>query len=98
MLLLCPQVMLMPFAVSEEISYMHIAQSAIIDWTLISDPHLLETFTSMNSINGCLEDFATMDSSAKENDVHILRLQQALAKALAATVSFVHCCSTFEVN
>ena len=39
MLLTCPQVMLMPFAVSEEIRYKHIAQSAISDMTLVSDPH-----------------------------------------------------------
>ena len=52
----------------------------------------------MNSINGCPEDFATIDSSAKENDVHIPRLHQALAKALGATVGDVNRCSTFQVN
>ena len=30
--------------------------------------------------------------------MHILRLHQALAKALGATVGVVNCCSTFEVN
>ena len=98
MLLPCPEVMLMLFAVSEEIRYMHIAQSAITDLTLVSDPHLLENFAPMSSINGCPEDFATIDSSAKENDVHISRLHQALAKGLGATVGDVNCCSTFEVN
>ena len=98
MLLPCPEVMLMPFEVSEEIRYTHVARSAITDLTLISDPHLLETFAPMNSINGCPEDFATIDSSAKENDVHIPRLHQALAKALGATVGNLNCCSTFEVN
>ena len=34
MLLPCPEVMLMPFAVSEEIRYTHIARSAITDLTL----------------------------------------------------------------
>ena len=67
MLLPCPQIMLMPFAVSEEIRYTHIAQSAITHLTLASDPHLLETFASMNSINGCPEHFATIDSSSNDD-------------------------------
>jgi len=95
MLLPCPEVMLMPFAVSQEIRYTHIAQNAIPDLTLVSDPHLLEPFDLKNSINGCPEDFATIDSSAKDNNVHIPRLHQALAKALGATVSDVNRCSTF---
>lgn len=98
MLLPCPQVMLLPFAVSEAIRYRHIAQSAITDMTLVSDPHILEPFASMNSINDCPEDFATIDSLAKENDVHIPQLHQALAKALGASVGVVNCCSTFEVD
>ena len=73
----------MLFAVSEKISDMHIAQSAITKLTLISDPRLFETFASMNSINGCPEDFATIDSSSKENDVHIPPLHKLLPRLLA---------------
>ena len=90
--------MLMPFAASEEIMYRHIAQGAISDMTLVSDPHILEPFASMNIINDCPEDFATIDSLAKENDVHIPQLHQALANALGAPVGVVNRCSTFEVN
>ena len=97
MLLPCPQVMLMPCAASEEIYYRRIAQSAISDMTLVSDRQILEPFASTNIINEC-PDFATIDSVAKENEVHIPQLHQALANALGATVGVVNCCSTFEVN
>lgn len=104
LLICCSHAVAMPsghadaFAVSEEIRHKHIAQSAISDMTLVSDPHILEPFASTNSINDCPKDFATIDSLAKENDVHIPQLHQALAKALGATVGVVNRCSTFEVN